>query len=96
MRPSQILAQHRADILAVAGKYRMANLRVFGSVVRGKDKDGSDVDFLVDAPPGTTLFDLGGFQDELETMMGVKVDVVTSGGLPNAFKDRVLGEARPV
>jgi predicted nucleotidyltransferase len=50
-----------------AARFRTANPRVFGSVVRGDDTDGSDIDVLVDPLPGTTLFHLGGLQIELET-----------------------------
>ncbi len=96
MRPSDILRERRYEILAIAAKYRVANVRVFGSVLRGEDQEGSDLDHLVDALPGTTLFELGGFQDELATGLGLKVDVVMPGGLHKSYKDRVLQEARPV
>ena len=74
----------------------MANPRVFGSVLRGTDQDGSDLDLLVDAPPGTTLFDLGGLHAELESLLGVHVDLLTPNDLPPKFRARVLAEARPV
>lgn len=74
----------------------MVNPRVFGSVLRGDDLEHSDLDLLVDALPGTTLFDLGGLQDELEHLLGVHVDVVTPRDLPAKFRDIVLAEARPV
>lgn len=96
MRPSQALAQHREAVCSAARRYRVNNLRVFGSVVRNKDTDGSDLDLLVDPLPGTTLFDLGGLQDELQELMGLRVDVLTPGDLPPQFRDQVLAEARPV
>ena len=51
---------------------------------------------LVDALPGTTLFDLGGLQDELESLLGVHVDLLTPADLPTKFRAKVLAEARPV
>lgn len=96
MRPSQALAQHRDAVCSAARRYRVHNLRVFGSVARNKDTDGSDLDLLVDPLPGTTLFDLGGLQDELEALMGLRVDVLTPKDLPPRFRDQVLAEARPV
>jgi len=60
------------------------------------DNDSSDLDLLVDALPGATLFDLGGLQDELEQLLGVPVDLVTPRDLPARFRDTVLSEARPV
>ncbi len=96
MRPSQALHQHRDAVCHAARRYRVTNPRVFGSVLHGTDTDGSDLDLLVDPLPGTTLFDLGGLQDELESLMGLSVDVLTPKDLPPGFRDRVLAEARPV
>lgn len=96
MKPSIALDGKRSAVRAVAVRFRAANPRVFGSVVRGEDKDGSDLDLLVDTLPGATLFDLGGLQVELEELLGVPVDLLTSGDLPPKFREQVLAEARPV
>lgn len=68
----------------------MTNLRVFGSVLHGTDKDDSDLDLLVDALPGATLFDFGGLQVGLEDLLGVNVDLLTPGDQPQKFRDKVL------
>ena len=60
MKPSAALAHKRAAVREAAKRFRTTNPRVFGSVVYGTDQDGSDLDLLVDALPGATLFDLGG------------------------------------
>ena len=96
MRPSQALSQHREAVCLAAARYRVANPRVFGSALHGNDRDGSDLDLLVDPLPGATLFDLGGLQDELQEMLGVSVDVLTLQDLPAKFRDIVAQEARPV
>ncbi|MDP3833683.1 MAG: nucleotidyltransferase domain-containing protein [Hydrogenophaga sp.] len=96
MRPSIAIAQHRDAVHRAAGRYRVANPRVFGSAMRGDDTDSSDLDLLVDPLPGATLFDLGGLQDELEQLLGVHVDVVTPRDLPLKFRSIVLAEAKPV
>jgi predicted nucleotidyltransferase len=96
MRPSVALRQHRDAIYRAAGRFRVANPRIFGSALRGDDSEGSDLDLLVDALPGTTLFDLGGLQDELEELLGVRVDVVTPRDLPAKFRDLVLAEAKAI
>ncbi len=62
--------------------------------MHGTDQEGSDLDLLVDALPGTTLFDLGGLQDELETLLGVQIDVCTPADLPPKFRAQVLAEAQ--
>ncbi|WP_416425457.1 nucleotidyltransferase family protein [Pseudomonas sp. App30] len=96
MRPSVALLNKEAAVREVVGRFRTANPRVFGSVLQGTDQDGSDLDLLVDALPGATLFDLGGLQAELEDLLGVAVDVLTPGDLPIKFRERVVAQARPV
>jgi len=96
MRPSVALDLKRSAVREVTGRFRTANPRIFGSVLHGTDQDNSDLDLLVDALPGATLFDLGGLQVELEDLLGVHVDVLTPGDLPSKFRDQVLAEAMPV
>ena len=96
MRPSVALDLKRQVVRDAASRFRTANPRVFGSVLHGLDQEGSDLDLLVDALPGTTLFDLGGLQDELEALLGVHVDVLTPADLPPKFRSQVLAEAQPI
>lgn len=96
MRPSEILALKRSSVREAVARFKTANPRIFGSVLHGTDRDGSDLDILVDALPGATLFDLGGLQDELESLLGVPVDLVTPGDLPMKYRAKVLAEAQPV
>lgn len=96
MKPSQSLELHRSAVLDAAARFRTANPRVFGSVIYGRDAEGSDIDLLVDPLPGATLFDLGGLQVELEELLGVPVDLLTPGDLPIKFRAQVLAEARPI
>jgi predicted nucleotidyltransferase len=96
MLPSEALVRNRDAIRATIGRFRVANPRVFGSVLRADDKDGSDLDLLVDALPGTMLFDLGGLQEELERLLGIRVDLLTPAEISTRFRDRVLAEAKPL
>lgn len=96
MKPSDILRHNASEIRAAALRFHAANPRVFGSVLTGEDAVGSDLDLLVDPLPGATLFDLGGLQDELRTLLGISVDVLTPAELPEKFRGRVLAEAAPV
>jgi len=95
-RPSQALAFGRDVIRQLTVQYRALNPRVYGSVLRGEDREDSDLDILVDLRPEATLFDLGGLQEALEEALGVKVDVKTPGDLPEKVRERVLGEATAV
>jgi len=96
VRPAEALRAHRDDIRRLLDRNPIRNARVFGSVIHGKDVEGSDLDLLVDPLPGTTLFDLGILQIELEELLGVSVDLVTPDDLPAPFRNQVLQEATPV
>ncbi|WP_312808498.1 nucleotidyltransferase family protein [Agrobacterium cavarae] len=97
MRPSDVLEQNREAIREATKRFNAANPRVFGSVARGEDRPDSDLDILVDALPGTTLFDLGGLLEELSDMMrGTDVHLLTAGDLPERIRFRVVEEARPI
>ena len=96
MRPSSALATYRDHILKTARHYGLENPRVFGSTARGSDNDKSDLDILVTAPTGTTLFDLGGFLEELQAIIPVPIHVTTEGSLPPNLRQNILTEAKPV
>lgn len=96
MKPSQALASNRAAIRLVVESHRARNARVFGSVLHGDDQEGSDLDILIDPTPETTLFDVGAIRHELLQLLGVRVDVLTPNALPDAFRAKVIAEARPV
>jgi predicted nucleotidyltransferase len=86
MRPSQILKKHQVEILKIMHRYPMlSNLRVVGSVARGEDTEESDSDFLVDPDPDTTLFDMGGLIHDLEELLCIKVDLISSRGIKNEY-----------
>lgn len=81
MRPSELVQIHRKAIMEILGRYPMIfNTRIVGSVARNEDTEGSDIDFLVDTGPETTLFDIGGIHEDLEDLLGVPVDIIPSGG----------------
>ncbi|MBL8587772.1 MAG: nucleotidyltransferase family protein [Methylobacteriaceae bacterium] len=96
MKPADQVQASRAAIRAAVARRKAANPRLFGSVARGEDRSGSDIDILVDPLPGATLFDLGGLQVDLESILGRRVDLVTPAELPPRFRARVLEEAVPI
>ena len=96
MKPSVALELHRAEIRSVVERHRARNARVFGSVLKGNDHEGSDLDLLIDPTPETTLFDIGAIQYELLKLLGVRVDVLTPNALPESFRAEVMAQARPV
>jgi predicted nucleotidyltransferase len=96
MRPSEALAAQRERVLGIAAARGARNVRVFGSVLKGLDREGSDLDLLVDLPPGTSLLRIVGLQLDIEDALGVKVDLCTERELHPALKERILAEARPL
>jgi predicted nucleotidyltransferase len=96
MRPSEALATRRDQVIRIAAARGARSVRVFGSVVKGLDREGSDLDLLVDLPPGTSLLHIVGLQLDIEDALGVKVDLCTERELHPALKERILAEARPL
>lgn len=80
--PRDALAARHADLVNLAGRYGLSNVRVFGSAARGTDRPDSDLDILVTRPPGTGLLTIAAFAAEAGELLGVEVDVMTDGGLP--------------
>jgi predicted nucleotidyltransferase len=76
--------RHSDAIHDISRRHRARSVSVFGSVARGEDRPGSDIDFLVEFEPGASLLDLMAIQDDLEALLACCVDVVSAGGL----KDR--------
>ena len=96
MSTLRFLQSKRAEILTLAAKHGASNVRLFGSILRGEDNENSDVDLLVDMQDTRSLFDLIGLQQDLEKILGKKVDVLTENGINRHLRDRILSEAAPL
>lgn len=73
-------------------EYGVKEMGVFGSVVRGEQKDESDIDVLVEFSKPITLFKYSELQRYLEEKLGKKVDLVSKKGLKAAIKEDILDE----
>lgn len=89
----ELIREERDRILGLARQHGVKSVRVFGSVATGRETQDSDVDFLVEVEPGSSLLDLGGLQVDLEELLRCKVDLVTAKGLRARVRPRVLQEA---
>ena len=96
MRSLEFILDRRRTILEIAGRHGARNVRIFGSVVRGQETVQSDVDFLVTMDQGRSLIDHAALMQELEEILGCRVDVVSERALHRHIRDRVLGEAIPL
>jgi predicted nucleotidyltransferase len=91
-----LLQEKRSAILALAAQHGAYNVRIFGSVARGEDTASSDLDFVVTMEKGRSFLDLVGLWQDLEDLLGCKVDVITDGGISPYLKDRIYAEAIPL
>ena len=96
MTLEELLQAKREEILKVCAKYGARNVRVFGSVARREADEQSDIDLIVDFEPGRSLLDHAGLWLELQDLLGVNVDVVSSRGIKPRIRERVLQEAVPL
>jgi predicted nucleotidyltransferase len=87
---------HREEIVHLAERFGVRNIRVFGSVARGEATSDSDLDLLVDVDRGHGYIDMAGFALGVEDQLDVFTQVATPQGLKLRIRDRVLREAVPL
>lgn len=89
--------ESRRDLIRqIAQKHGARELRVFGSRARGEATGGSDLDLLVEMEPGRSLLDLIAMEQELESSLGIHVDVLTPGSISPYLRDEIQKEAVPL
>jgi predicted nucleotidyltransferase len=87
VRPDELLDAAAPVLKALAAEYGYRRLAVFGSVARGEASQHSDIDLLVDAPPGTSSFEF------IEQVLGREVDLISYGGLKSKLDDDIRRDA---
>lgn len=93
VKMDDIVEKNRQQILKLAKKNGIRNVRVFGSMARNEAKPDSDLDLLVELAEGSTGFALGGFLHDVSNLVQRKVDVVTEKSLHPSLREKVLHEA---
>ena len=96
MKVAEQLRERREEILRVATKHGAGNVLVFGSVARGEETTGSDVDLLVDITGEPGPWFPGGLVADLEKLLGRPVQVVIRRSLSPLIRDSVLKDASPL
>mgnify|MGYP001819972147 FL=1 len=91
--PRVLLEAARPLLKDLAAARDYSRLAVFGSLARGQAHEASDVDLLVQAPPGASSFDFVRFQQLLADVLGRRVDLVEYGGLKPGLDDDIRCEA---
>lgn len=87
------IRKRRGEILQRASQHGARNVRVFGSAARGDAGPASDIDLLVEMEPGRSLLDFVRLWQELEDLLGVRVDLVSEGGISPYLREEILSEA---
>lgn len=96
MNIQKTLKSNREEALSVATRYGAHNVRIFGSIARGEARPDSDVDILIDLEPGRSLLDIVAIKQDLEELLGTKVDVVTEAAISPFFRKEIMREAVPL
>lgn len=96
MTIQEMLQARREEILRIAERHGARNVRVFGSAARGEATEDSDIDLLVSAHEHTSPWFPAGLVQDLEDLLGCKVDVVTEDSLYWLLRRRILKEAKPL
>jgi uncharacterized protein len=91
-----LIEAKRDEILAVAARYGVTNVRVFGSVARREARPDSDLDLLVTFPSTASLFDLIGLEQDLAELLGLRVEVASDRGIRERIRATVMQEAVPL
>ncbi|WP_217191314.1 nucleotidyltransferase family protein [Pseudomonas shirazica] len=96
MRPTDAIRGKEGDIRRLIETYGFTEPKLFGSVARGDDHEGSDLDLLATIPPAMagriTLFDIAELEDELQAMVGVPVDFHVCNNMPEHLRQSIERE----
>ena len=76
------LIEYKTQIYEIAAKYHIKKVYVFGSTARGSSEDASDADFLIEMEEAASALGVGGFQYEVQNLLGIDIDVVPTFVLP--------------
>jgi len=93
---TSLVFAHRDEIISIAKRHGVHNIRIFGSYARGEERPGSDLDLLVDIDPDKSLLEQVALIQDLEAVLRIQIDIVEPQCLHWFIKEKVLAEAVPL
>ncbi|MDN4513570.1 MULTISPECIES: nucleotidyltransferase family protein [Pseudomonas] len=96
MRPTDAIRGREREIRGLIKAYGFIEPKLFGSIARGDDHEGSDLDLLATIPPAMagkiSLFDIAELEDELQALVGVPVDFHVHNNMPEHLRPSIERE----
>ena len=93
MKIADFIKKNRNQIHEIASRHGAQNIRLFGSIARNEERKDSDVDLLVSMQPGSSLLDIIAIKQDLEELLGRKVDVVTEDSISPYMREEIFRDA---
>ena len=72
----------KEQIYKIAAKYGISKVFIFGSVARGESTAISDIDFMIEMDRDASALGIGGFQFEVQQLLGIGIDVIPTFVFP--------------
>lgn len=94
-RPSEALAGRESEVARIAGAHGATRVRVFGSTAKGDETTASDLDLLVDFGPDTSFYTVVAMEDEIATLLGIEVEVVSARTATEEMRRTAIDLPRP-
>lgn len=86
------LNEIKEKVLPLLKKAGVLKSSIFGSVARGENLPDSDVDILVEFPEGKSMFDLIDLEQQLQSILGKKIDIVTYRSVHHLLRESIFKE----
>ncbi len=81
----------RSAVVPIARQYGVKRLYLFGSYAKGSATENSDVDLLLEKGESLSLLRLSGMRQNLQDALNLPVDIVTTAGIEQSFKNEISG-----
>lgn len=94
MTAAKLVHAKREQVLSLAKEHGAYNVRIFGSIARGDDREDSDIDLLIDFESDRSLLDYVGLQQDLQELLGKRVELAQPTALHPLIRDQILDEAQ--